>query len=428
MSETQANAEIAIDVKNISKEYFMGKNHSVNDGDKHFFALNDVSFTLYRGDVLGIIGSNGSGKSTLLKILSQITKPSAGQAHFFGTVTSILDVGANFHPDLTGRENVKIQLKLVNVPSKEFDAYYEKTKAFSEIGEFFDQPVKYYSSGMFLRLAFSLAFHLSSDILILDEVLSVGDEGFRLKCQELLKKFTDSGKTILFVSHNRMDILKLSNKCIWLDKGRIRKIGEPTEVLGEYFAMHRDNFDAQKTIIDVHTPHADSDGTLHLHWSEAEAPGNDILAIRELTVQSPSGTLFSSEPVEIKFLIDKKKGGVQIGAFFFLEDVFYQPVMVGHFLNNSGAQHFSNELKNQTGLVEIKSTIPANFLVPGKYFFLVRFGMEANEWHNTSSEAFRFSEKMSFTIHAKADYVDFVGDISKGSVRPPLDWSIHKMK
>ena len=427
MSEAQAPAEIAIDVKNISKEYFMGNNHSVKDGEKHFFALNDVSFTLYRGDVLGIIGSNGSGKSTLLKILSQITKPSAGEAHFYGSVTSILDVGNNFHPDLTGRENVKIQLKLANVPSNEFEAYYEKTKAFSEIGEFFDQPVKYYSSGMFLRLAFSLAFHLSSDILILDEVLSVGDEGFRLKCQELLKMFTDSGKTILFVSHNRADILELSNKCIWLDKGRIKKMGLPTEVLGEYFAMHRDNFDAQKTIIDVHTPHTDSDGTLHLRWSEAEAPGNDILAIRELSVQSPAGKLFSSEPVEIKFVIDKKKIGVQIGAFFFLEDVFYQPVMVGHFLNNSGAQHFGNDLKNQTGLVEIKSTIPANFLVPGKYFFLVRFGMEENEWHTTSSEAFRFSEKMSFTIHAKTDYVDFVGDISKGSVRPPLNWYIHRV-
>ena len=140
--------------------------------------------------------------------------------------------------------------------------------------------------------------------------------------------FTDSGKTILFVSHNRMDILELSNKCIWLDKGRIKKMGEPTEVLGEYFAMHRDNFDAQKTIIDIHTPHTDSDGTLHLHWSEADAPGNDVLSIHELTVQSALGKLFSSEPVEIKFVIDKKKSGVQIGAFFFLEDVFYQPVMV----------------------------------------------------------------------------------------------------
>ena len=417
-----SNSFIAIDVINLSKEYSLEHNAA------NFKALDSVSFRVNKGDVVGIIGNNGSGKSTLLKILSQITKPSSGEARFYGSVTSILEIGTNFHPDLTGYENVKVQLKLANVPSNEFDAYYEKTKAFSEIGEFFDQPVKYYSSGMFLRLAFSLAFHISSDILILDEVLAVGDEGFRLKCQELLKMFTYSGKTILFVSHNRMDILELSNKCIWLDKGRIRKMGVPTEVLGEYFAMHRDNFDAQKTIIEVHMPHADSDGTLHLRWSETEAPGNDVLAIRELTVQSPSGKLFSSEPVEIKFLIDKKKSGVQIGAFFFLEDVFYQPVMAGHFLNNSGAQHFGKELKNQTGLIEIKSTIPANFLVPGKYFFLVRFGMEENEWHTTSSEAFRFSEKMSFTIHAKPDYVDFVGDISKGSVRPPLYWSIHKVR
>jgi lipopolysaccharide transport system ATP-binding protein len=425
---------VAIEVKQLSKKYYLSKgNENSANGANSFYALNDVSFTLYKGDVIGIIGSNGSGKTTLLKILSQITKPTSGEAYFYGSVTSILDVGNNFHPDLSGRENVSIQLKLARIPSAQFESFYDKIKQFSEIGDFFEQPVKFYSSGMFLRLAFSIAFHLSSDILILDEVLSVGDEGFRLKCQELLKFFTENGKTILFVSHNRTEILELSNKCIWLDKGRIKKMGVPTEILGEYFTMHHDNFDGQKVSIEVdkdHAPsHHEANGTIDLTWTDSDAPGNDILSVHGLSVtSSSSGKLYNTEPVFIRFLIKKKKAGVHIGAFFFLQDVFYQPVMVGHFLNNSGNADLSGRLKDETGLIEIKCTIPPHFLVPGKYFILVRFGMEEDTWSTSSEEAFRFSEKLSFTIHPGPDYEDFVGDISKGSVRPPLNWEIQKTR
>ena len=422
-----AQKTVAIDVKHLSKRYHLSKGNE----QESFFALSDVSFTLYKGDVIGIIGSNGSGKTTLLKILSQITKPTTGEAYFYGSVTSILEIGNNFHPDLSGRENVTIQLKLSGISAALFESFYDKIKQFSEIGDFFDQPVKYYSSGMFLRLAFSLAFHLSSDILILDEVLSVGDEGFRLKCQELLRFFTENGKTILFVSHSRMEILELSNKCIWLDKGRIKKIGNPTEVLGEYFTMHHDNFDGQKVAIEVEaskTSTQDSEnGLINMSWSDEDAPGNDILAMRGLSVTSPSSDkLYNTRPILVRFLIKKKKPGVHIGAFFFIQDVFYKPAMVGHFLNNSAGHDLSAQLKNETGLIEIKCTIPAYFLVPGKYFLLIRFGMEENTWSTSSEEAFRFSERLSFTIFPGHDYVDFVGDISKGSVRPPLAWEIQK--
>jgi lipopolysaccharide transport system ATP-binding protein len=418
--------EVAIEVKNVSKEY------DIAHHKERFFALKDVSFTLCKGDVLGIVGSNGSGKSTLLKILSLITKPTTGEALFYGSVTSILDVGNNVHPDLTGRENVSMHLKLAGIARSDFESYYQKIQAFSEIGDYFDQPVKYYSSGMFLRLAFSLAFHLASDILILDEVLSVGDEGFRLKCQELLKAFTESGKTILFVSHNRLDILELSTKCIWLDKGAIRKIGSPTEVLGEYFAMHRDNFDVQKKVVELdhlHLPNGvTANDSVHLEWSKQEAPGNEVFAIRGLSVTSRvNDILYHSDPIEVKFLLEKKKTNIQVGAFFFLEDIFYQPVLVGHFLNNSANTHFGSELKDETGLIEINCTIPAHFLIPGKYYFLVRFGMEENEWTSNSSEAFRFSEKLSFQVHAKPGYQDYIGDMSKGAVRPRLDWEIKKV-
>ena len=153
------------------------------------------------------------------------------------------------------------------------------------------------------------------------------------------------------------------------------------------------------------------------------------MAIHGLSVKSLfcSEKLINTEPVFLKFTLFKNKAGAKIGAFFFVQDVFYQPVLVGHFLNNLNHNDFSNDLKNQTGIIEIKCTIPANFLFPGKYYFLPRFGMEQNEWNSESEEAFRFSEELHFTVYSDNNYQDIVGDISKGSVRPPLEWEVKKM-
>ena len=425
--------DVAIEVKQISKKYkIVNGSEDSTAAENSFLALKDISFTLHKGDVVGIIGSNGSGKTTLLKILSQIVKPTSGEARFYGSVTSILEIGNNFHPDLTGRENIAIQLRIEKIKRNEFETYYDNIKRFSEIGDFFDQPVKFYSSGMFLRLAFSMTFHLSSDILILDEVLSVGDEGFRLKCQELLKMFAGSGKTILFVSHDRMEILELSNKCIWLEKGRIKEIGLPSDILGDYFEMHREKYELQKEENDKEnnhpSPQEEIKNTVQLEWNDQIAPGNDNLTIHRLSVNSLAETdkIFHSDPILIKFLIHKKKSGILIGAFFFLQDVFYQPVMVGHLLNNLTRQDFDQQLKDETGMIEIKCTIPPHFLAPGRYYLFVRFGVEENEWSPASTEAFRLSDKLHFIIHPEPGYVDIIGDISKGSVRPPLDWEIQK--
>jgi lipopolysaccharide transport system ATP-binding protein len=415
----------AIQVENLSKEYRLQQN-----GGEQFHALNNVSFRVNHGEVVGIIGNNGSGKSTLLKILSRITKPTSGKVDFYGTVSSILEIGTNFNPDLTGRENVRLHLQLAQIHKRDFARKEKEIYAFSEIGEFVDQPVKNYSSGMFLRLAFSMAFQLDSDILLLDEVLSVGDEGFRLKCQDMIKQLTkQQGKTVLFVSHNRLEILELSDRCIWIDKGTIHKEGNTALVLSEYFARHRENFEEQKHIIDTTAAlgHENSNGAIDAVWDSGNAPGNEVMSMRALSVLPADGTAkpINTKPVVIKFVIEKKKPEIQIGAFFFLQDVFYQPVMVGHFLNNSYNSNFGSQLKNTTGLIEITCTIPANFLAPGKYYLLPRFGMEANEWNNNSKEAFRFSEELNFTIHADEGYSDIIGDISKGSVRPALDWQIN---
>lgn len=394
--------------------------------DAYFTALKNVSFILHRGDIVGIVGRNGSGKSTLLKILSMITKPTAGEARFYGSVRSILDFGSNFHPDMSGRDNVMVQLRIAGIPSAQHDSYYQQIVAFSEIGDFMHQPVKVYSSGMFLRLGFSVAFHLSSDILILDEVLSVGDEGFRLKCREMLKELARSGKTILFVSHNKAEVLELSTRCIWLDKGEIKKIGAPAEVMGEYFALYRDNHDGKKIIVTPEANINDAHGSINLTWDAASAPGNETLAVRRISVTSAAHgkDIYLHDDIVLRFRLEKKKTGINIGAFFFLEDILYQPVMVGHFLNNQGDLDLSTVVKDQTGLIDIECTIPGHLLAPGKYYLRLRFGLEPDRWTADSEEGFRLTEELHFTIKEPLGYTDYIGDLSKGSIRPALRWDI----
>lgn len=420
----------AIVIQNLSKRYKLKTEGQMAADEADFYALRDVSLEVQKGDMVGIIGSNGSGKSTLLKILSQITRPSEGEVRFYGTVSSILDIGTNFHPDLTGRENVTMHLRLQGVPPGEFDQRYAAIHTFSEIGSFFDQPVKIYSSGMFLRLAFSVAFHLHADILLLDEVLSVGDEGFRLKCQDMLQRLATEGRTILFVSHSRNEVLELSTKCLWLDKGMVKKYDKPAFVLAEYFSMHQDNYDQRKLVVDIDKTagqeHIEQNGSIDLMWEADVAPGNDAFSIRELSVTGAvkGEPIYNTGPIKLKFVIDKKKKGVYVGAFFFLQDVFHQSVMVGHLLNNTEKKDLSSQWKDQVGLMEICCEIPADWLLPGKYYLFPRFGVESGEWTATSEEGIRFSEKLNFTVTPHPSYTDYIGDPGKGALRPGLAWRI----
>ena len=223
------NTDIALSVKNISKVY---QKSDKNGRSTDFHALKDVSFDVKKGAVIGIIGKNGSGKSTLLKILSGITKPSIGEVELNGTVASILDIGTGFHPDLTGRENVFLRGELLGMSINEISSIFNKIVEFSEIGDFLDTAVKHYSSGMFLRLAFSIIIHLKADILILDEVMSVGDLGFRKKCESYLNE--TNNKTIIIVGHNINELATLTTKLILFDKGEIVLYNNFEIVLEEY--------------------------------------------------------------------------------------------------------------------------------------------------------------------------------------------------
>ena len=199
-----------------------------------FWALNDVSFCLKKGDSLGLIGLNGSGKSTMLKTIAGVLKPTKGSVKVFGTVAPLIELGAGFDMDLTARENVFLNGALLGYKRKEMEEYYDDIVDFSELGNFMDVPVKNFSSGMISRLAFAIATIGTPDILICDEVLSVGDFRFQNKCEDRIQKMVDGGTTILFVSHSIEQVKKICNKILWLDHGNVKMYGDAKEVCDIY--------------------------------------------------------------------------------------------------------------------------------------------------------------------------------------------------
>jgi lipopolysaccharide transport system ATP-binding protein len=247
----------AVEVRNLSKLYRLGNRSTVNPtlretlagglrsaaglfGEqrptafREFWALRDVNFEVETGEIVGIIGRNGAGKSTLLKILSRIIKPTTGEVNIYGSASSLLEIGTGFHPDLTGRENVYLNGAIIGMKRDEIRRKFDRIIAFAEIEPFLDTPVKYYSSGMYLRLAFAVSTHLEADILIIDEVLAVGDAAFQKKCLERMMQISREGRTILFVSHDLTSIRKLCGRVMLLESGYLSAGGDTESVVANY--------------------------------------------------------------------------------------------------------------------------------------------------------------------------------------------------
>lgn len=285
--------EVVLSVENLSKQYRLGKigtgslrqdishwwKYKVlkeqdpffygGEDERYIWALRNVNFELKKGEALGIIGSNGSGKSTLLKIISRITSPTKGHVYGKGTVSSILEIGTGFHPELSGRENILMSGYALGMKKQEIRKKFDEIVAFSGIAKFIDTPVKRYSSGMYVRLAFSVAAHLEPDILIIDEVLAVGDVEFQKKCMGKMQDVShEKGRTIIFVSHNMTAINNLCSQAIWLEKGIIQKTGTSKDVVKSYLEKFA-------------RPSAPKE------WSDlATAPGNDIIRLKKTSVEA----------------------------------------------------------------------------------------------------------------------------------------------
>ncbi|HNW40152.1 MAG TPA: ABC transporter ATP-binding protein, partial [Candidatus Omnitrophota bacterium] len=240
------SSEVVLKIENIGKRYeiYNAPHHRLlqtlfrgrKQFYKEFWALRDVSFEVKRGECVGIIGRNGSGKSTLLQVVTGTLEPTLGKVEVRGRVSALLELGSGFNPEFTGRENVYVNGAILGLSKAEMDKKFDEIAAFADIGEFIEQPVKIYSSGMYVRLAFAIAINVDPDILIIDEALSVGDIRFQVKCYRKLEEFREKGKTIVFVSHSSTDVVRLCNRAIWLDSGSIRKSGISKNIVEEYHA------------------------------------------------------------------------------------------------------------------------------------------------------------------------------------------------
>jgi lipopolysaccharide transport system ATP-binding protein len=330
-----------------------------------FKAIDNISFDVFKGDVIGVIGRNGSGKSTLLKILGEIIHPSSGTLSYKGRLMSILDIGSGFHPELSGRENAFMYGAMLGIPKQEVRQRMSQIIEFSGIGSYFDEPVKYYSNGMYLRVAFAVAFFTNTDILVLDEVLAVGDAEFMIKCHQRIREMIGAGLSIILVSHSMSDIIGLCNKCIWLDKGKLIKSGSATDVVGAYLqsgwgALESDKQKSVTSII----------------WAEDKCPHAHGFFLRAVSVKNISDSEPKGEaldynfPIRIECVFSTPLSGQNFSIVLILIDQYNVPIILSthHFQQDNGF----DEHQFNPGKYISYCTIPAQLLNVGAYKLQLR--------------------------------------------------------
>lgn len=365
------------------------------------WALRDVSFDIHNGEVVGFIGRNGAGKSTLLKVLSRITPPTSGRAEIRGRVSSLLEVGTGFHRELTGRENVYLNGTILGMTKSEVDRKFEEIVDFSGIERFLDTPVKRYSSGMSVRLAFAVAAHLEPDILIVDEVLAVGDAAFQQKCIDKMQDVGKQGRTILFVSHNMAAVNMLCNRALLIQDGRVTKSGSPEEVIAAYAG-------SGSGLVAVR------------EWPDpAKAPGADVVRLRAIRIVSREGKLVDSvdirDEVGIQMIYDVVKPGYQLLPHYLVYNE--QGVLV---FNTHDQNQVWRKRARETGTYTSTAWIPGNFLSPGRLFItvaLITRSPDSPQFHEGQAVSFNVLDNMGEGT-VRGDWGGWFG----GVVRPLLNW------
>ena len=372
---------------------------------REFWALRDVSFDVNRGEIVGVIGRNGAGKSTLLKILSRITEPTAGRAVLRGRVASLLEVGTGFHPELTGRENVFLNGAILGMTRSEVRKKFDEIVAFAEVDKFIDTPVKRYSSGMYVRLAFAVAAHLEPEILIVDEVLAVGDAAFQKKCISKMGEGKNQGVTTLIVSHNMAVVNNLCNRAILLDAGRVAAVGSVSEITLHYLTSN-----------DATTGQAS--------WPDpASAPGNDIVRLHSVSVlqtgiSGPTSDVDIAGDVHVEIQYWNLRPGESLYAAIWLRD------SNGTFVLSSVSSHYMSltadawdKRPRPTGLFRSVCVLPRNFLNDSIYSVTVILGRGTTDTQITQENV------VSFEVHDSGEMrKEFYGNWL-GTVRPKLAWS-----
>jgi len=408
-----------IEVHNLSKKYRLGqkqlahyslreeainlakKSFSLVSGQRKkredFWALKDVNFSIEKGEVVGIMGRNGVGKTTLLKILSRITPPTEGQAIIRGRVSSLLEVGIAFHPELNGRENIYLNGAILGMRKKEIDSRFEEIVEFAEVEKFLDTPLKKYSSGMCVRLAFAIAAHLEPDVLLVDEVLAVGDYEFQKKCLKKMDKVSHEGRTVLFVSHNMDTMAKLCSRAILLDSGKIVMDGSIADVIERYIGLRKEM------------------GS-EISWEDpAKAPGDATAKLKKVRILSEEEKPSSQLDIDKDILIE-------LFYWNFIKGAKLLPSI--RLINNEGITVFTAVdmvlygHPSQEGLFRSVCRIPGNFLNQGCYFVDVIISGSAGIMDDHIFEqqliSFDVVEPAAMRKEYSANWV--------GVVRPPCNW------
>lgn len=421
-------SDVAIRVENLSKMYKIGgpiiKNRTLRDtiaekftsifrhlstgttAKETLWALQDVSFNVRSGKAIGIIGRNGAGKSTLLKILSRVTEPTKGFAEIHGRVGSLLEVGTGFHPELSGRENILLNGAILGMKKSEIDSKFDEIVDFSEIGKFIDTPVKRYSTGMYLRLAFAVAAHLEPEILVVDEVLAVGDAEFQRKCLGKMNDVAKSGRTILFVSHNMSAILRLTEEAVVLDKGKVIMNGPSSEAVDFYL---NSGFSEEG----------------HREWQKDDIPLDakpfHPIAIRIVNPKGvTSNTIRSIEPnsIEFEYRLDAPIKGLRVG--FYLQSTRGEMVFTS--FDTDDENLFYQYGVRPAGTYISRCKLPPDFLNDGRYVV----GVNASSY--LIRRYFQDENVIAFTVDAAGAPGTQWVEKRNGLVRPRLAWEIEEKK
>ena len=362
------------------------------EGSPEFWALKDVSFDVQPGEVIGIIGRNGAGKSTLLKLLTRITEPTSGEAIINGRVGSLLEVGTGFHPELTGRENVYMNGTILGMKKREIDAKFDEIVAFSELEKFIDTPVKRYSSGMYVRLAFSVAAHLEPEILLVDEVLAVGDAAFQKKCLGKMGDVAKEGRTILFVSHHMPSLLNLCDRGVMLDEGHVEAMGTIDEVVGHYLSSR----------------------SLLGHARRPDEPRKDW-CIRSVEVGRDGQTLFrNSTTLEVRIVCTIHRAVRDAQLAFEFRNQYEECIFSTTNLDKAELQ--AEPLP--PGDFEWTVRIPLSMFRAGRYSLAVDSSVPCVRWLD------KFEPNVSFDIQDDASPIHRLGQNRRGYVLPIYDWEI----
>lgn len=368
---------------------------------REFWALRDLDFDITQGDKVGIIGKNGAGKSTLLKLLSRVTEPTAGKIHLRGRVSSLLEVGTGFHPELTGRENIFLNGVILGMTRNEIRRKFDEIVEFAGVSKFLDTQVKHYSSGMYMRLAFSVAAHLDPEILVVDEVLAVGDAEFQKKCLGKMQDISAGGRTVIFVSHSMQTVTSLCNRCILLEHGQVKKQGTPSAVILEYL-------------------NGEGGNTGHVSFvKHGKIVGDEL-------VQLLYGEVIDSEGAPLMEVDIAQPIKVRMG-FRVLSRSNVRFVPNFHFIVPGGIYAFvatcDKLAELAPGEFEASCEVPGNFLNEGSYFI----GLAISSFESGLTIHFFESSALVFNVRDSREGTvgrDGYANVIPGVVRPRLSWQV----